>query len=92
MDWEPTVKLPAKWLSLLEKLWASDEKSIDGFLPEIVALIRATNPSVAVTGLLTVMHSPKVRDCSGCLQTHQAGQQEEGDRRTIRRQTRQARP
>ena len=32
-------------------------------LPEIVALIKATNPSVAAIGLHTAMHSPKVRDC-----------------------------
>jgi hypothetical protein len=64
MDWEPTVKLPTKWLSLLEKLWVSDENSIGDFLPEIVALIKSTKSrSVAATGLFTVMHSPKVRDC-----------------------------
>ena len=60
---EPT-KLPAKWSSLLATLWVSDEKPIGDFLPEIVALIKTSNPSVAVIGLHTVMHSPKVRDCS----------------------------
>jgi hypothetical protein len=50
-------KLPARWLSLLGKLWVSDEKSIGDFLPEIVDLIKATNPSVAAIGLHTVMQS-----------------------------------
>ena len=59
---EPT-KLPAKWSSLLATLWVSDEKPIGDFLPEIVALIKTSNPSVAAIGLHTVMHSPKVVTC-----------------------------
>jgi hypothetical protein len=61
MQEEPIAKMPAKWQSLLQRLWASDEKPIGDFLLEIVDLIKRSKPSVAVIGLHTVMLSPKVQ-------------------------------
>ena len=55
--------LSPKWQALIGRLWEPDGKSIVGFLPEIVALIKATkSAATAEHGLLMVLHSPKVRD------------------------------
>ena len=61
---EPTVKLTPEWLSLMEKLWASDDdRSIVDFLPEIVDRIKGSkNRAIAETGLLNILHSPKVQN------------------------------
>ena len=57
---ELIVELPLEWRLLIEKLWATDEKSIFDFLPEIIARVKATkSKSVAEAGLATVLHSPK---------------------------------
>ena len=55
--------LSPEWQALIRRLWEPDGKSISAFLPEIVALIKATKrAAMAEHGLLMVLHSPKVRD------------------------------
>lgn len=65
---EPLVRLTAKWDSLIEKLYSPNVNSIADYLPEIVALIQSSNPKSAETGLLSVFHSPAVRNYSSEFQ------------------------
>jgi hypothetical protein len=61
--------LSPEWQALIPRLWESDGKSIVGFLPEIVALIKATkSAAMAERGLLRVLHSPKVQSKKLVLQ------------------------
>jgi hypothetical protein len=55
--------LSPKWQALIRRLWEPDGKSVVGFLPEIVALIKATkSAAMAEHGLLMTLHSSKVRE------------------------------
>jgi hypothetical protein len=55
--------LSREWRGLIRKLWEPAGKSIVGFLPGIVAEIKATkSAAMAERALLNVLHSPKVRD------------------------------
>jgi hypothetical protein len=54
--------LSPEWQALIRRLWEPDGKSIVGFLPKIVALIKATkSAAMAEHGLLMTLHSSKVR-------------------------------
>jgi hypothetical protein len=55
--------LSPRWRALIRRPWELDGKSIVGFLPEIVAMIKSTESrAMAELALLNVLHSPKVRD------------------------------
>lgn len=55
--------LSPRWRALIGRLWELDGKSIIGFLPEIVAMIKSTERrALAELALLNVFHSPKVRN------------------------------
>jgi hypothetical protein len=56
------IGLSPGWQALIRRLWEADGKSVVGFLPEIVALIKATkSAAMAEHGLLMTLHSSKVR-------------------------------
>jgi hypothetical protein len=61
--------LPSEWQALIWTLWKPDGKSIVGFLPRIVTLIKATkSAAIAERGLLMVLNSPKVQSKKLVLQ------------------------